>query len=162
MKSKKIVFHFIFCEKMTLFWTQLYFSEKCIFYFFNFWEKNKIFSQNYFFLKKTFLPEIIKCFSHNHFLRKIKDFWENFHFLPSTFQPLILKSGVRTHLHLEPGVLRTQTDITGCDQINTCDTEQHPQWTTMTLSRVHTSTITPSSPQSTWFLSSLLPEKKCR
>lgn len=127
--------------------------------FFFFWKKKK---NKTFLFRKSFLPEIIKCFSHNHFLRKIKDFWENCHFLPTTFQPLILKSGVRTHLHLEPGVLRTQTDITGCDQINTCDTEQHPQWTTMTLSRVHTSTITPSSPRFTWFLSSLLPEKKCR
>lgn len=145
----------------------IFFREKLIF---NFWEKfnfqtNLFFSEKKkkpFLFRKSFLPEIIKCFPKIIFLRKIKDFWENVHFLPTTFQPLILKSRVRTHLHLEPGVLRTQADITGCDQINTCDTEQHPQWTTMTLSRVHTSTITPSSPRFTWFLSSLLPEKKCR
>lgn len=81
MKSKKIVFHFIFCEKMTLFWTKLYYSEKCIFYFL-ISKKNKMFKHIFFFLKKTFLfwkyflPDIIilpKSFSEKNkrFLGKL-------------------------------------------------------------------------------------------
>lgn len=30
-----------------------------------------------------------------------------------------------TYLDLEPGVLRTKTDVTGCDQVNTCHREEH-------------------------------------
>lgn len=30
-----------------------------------------------------------------------------------------------TYLDLEPGVLRTKTDVTGCDQIDTCHREEH-------------------------------------